>query len=153
MRLYLRDLENFIYDMGINVAALTKEEKQKILKPLKDRVIKHIRTNASKMLRGTYFVEEVKKSVYLSSRHINDENPYYEINFRGWLHKIRNGKKLGGKERAAAVAFLNEYGVPIKKAQRTPRPFIKEALYDGEREAEQEIARMFGDIVENKIKK
>ena len=36
MSLYLRDLENFIYDMGIDVATLTKEEKQKILKPLKD---------------------------------------------------------------------------------------------------------------------
>ena len=153
MRLYLRDLENFIYDMGINVATLTKEEKQKILKPLKDRVIKHIRINAGKMLRGEYFVEEVKKSVYLSSRHINDLNPYYEINFRGILRKLRDGKPLGGKERAAAVAFLNEYGVPSKKAQRTARPFIKEAMYDGMVEAETEIANMFAAIVVNKIKK
>lgn len=153
MRIDMRDLEKFIYDMGIDVATLTKEEKQKILKPLKDRVIKHIRTNASKMLRGEYFVEEVKKSVYLSSRHINDPNPYYEINFRGMLYKLRNGKPLGGKERAAAVAFLNEYGVPSKNAQRRPRPFIKEAMYDGMVEAETEIANLFGAIVENKIKK
>ena len=153
MRLDIRDLEKLIYDFGVNVMTLTAEEKRRLLLPLKDRVIKHIRNNAVKYLRGQYFVEEVKKSVFLDSRHIKDENPYYLINFRGILHKIRDGKPLGGPERAAAVAFLNEYGVPSKNAQRRPRPFIKEAIYDGTRESYTEIENILGDIVANKITK
>ena len=124
-----------------------------LLLPLKNRVIKHIRNNAVKYLRGEYFVEEVRKSVYLDSRHITDENPYYLINFRGILRKLRDGKPIGGPERAAAVAFLNEYGVPSKNAQRRPRPFIKEAIYDGMYESETEIQNILGQIVANKVNK
>lgn len=153
MRIDMRDLEKFIYDMGVNVTTLTSNEKTMLLLPLKNRIIKHLRTNAVKYLRGEYFVEEVRKSIYLDSRHIHDENPYYLVNFRGMLQKMRNGKPLGGPERAAAVAFLNEYGVPSKNAQRRPRPFIKEAIYDGTIESYEEIANILGQIVANKITK
>lgn len=153
MRIDMRDLEKFIYDMGVNVATLTSNEKTMLLLPLKNRIIKHLRTNAVKYLRGEYFVEEVRKSIYLDSRHIHDENPYYLVNFRGMLQKMRNGKPLGGPERAAAVAFLNEYGVPSKNAQRRPRPFIKEAIYDGTIESYEEIANILEQIVANKITK
>lgn len=153
MILDMRDLEKFIYDMGVNVMTLSSEEKRKLLKPLKDRVLNHIRINAVKYLRGEYFVEEVKKSVYLDERHMKDMDPYYLINFRGWLYKMRNGKPLGGKERAAAVAFLNEYGVPSKHAQRSPRPFIKEAIYKGTMESYAEIEDILAEIVAYKITK
>lgn len=153
MRIDMRDLEKFIYDMGVNVTTLTSNEKTMLLLPLKNRIIKHLRTNAVKYLRGEYFVEEVRKSIYLDSRHIHDENPYYLVNFRGMLQKMKNGKPLGGPERAAAVAFLNEYGVPSKNAQRRPRPFIKEAIYDGTIESYEEIANILEQIVANKITK
>lgn len=153
MRIDMRDLEKFIYDMGVNVMTLTSTEKTRLLTPLKNRVLKHIRTNAENMLKGRYFLKEVRKSVYLDSRHIHDENPYYLVNFRGMLQKMRNGKPLGGPERAAAVAFLNEYGVPTKNAQKRPRPFIKEAIYDGTIESYEEIANILGQIVANKITK
>lgn len=153
MRIDMRDLEKFIYDMGVNVMTLTSTEKTRLLTPLKNRVLKHIRTNAENMLKGRYFLKEVRKSVYLDSRHIYDENPYYLVNFRGMLYKLRNGKPLGGPERAAAVAFMNEYGVPTKNAQKRPRPFIKEAIYKGTIESYEEIADILGQIVANKITK
>jgi len=156
MRFDLRDLERFIYNMGVNVALLNADDQKAIIQPCAKVIKKHIKVNAQKMLKGRYFLEQVAKSVSMTIHYTKDKlhTPYYLINFKGMLDKKgANDQVLGGPERAAAVAFLNEYGVPTKNAQKRPRPFIKEAIYDGTIESYEEIANILGQIVANKITK
>jgi len=156
MRFDLRDLERFIYNMGVNVALLNADDQKAIIQPCAKVIKKHIKVNAQKMLKGRYFLEQVAKSVSMTIHYTKDKlhTPYYLINFKGMLDKKgANDQVLGGPERAAAVAFLTEYGVPTKNAQKRPRPFIKEAIYDGTIESYEEIANILGQIVANKITK
>lgn len=154
MRFDLRDLERFIYNMGVNVALLNADDQKAIIQPCAKVIKKHIKVNAQKMLKGRYFLEQVAKSVSMDIHYTKDKlhTPYYLINFKGMLDKKgANDKVLGGPERAAAVAFLNEYGVPIKNAQKRPRPFIKEAIYDGLNECEPQLEAILYNIVSQKL--
>ena len=148
MKFDTRDLEKYISDFGLNAMSLTPSEKSRLLKCCADAVTVRMKENIPKMLKGPYYVGDVLKSVYLDGKHINERDPYYLINFRGTVsHKSDKGKRV----RAAEVAFLNEYGVPTKERQKKPRPFIKEAIYDGIADCEDEIQDILADIVAKKL--
>ncbi len=91
---------------------------------------------AGTMLKGEYFEGEVARSVKAGRPRMNRGTATVKIEFKGLIHG----------NRAAEVAFVNEYG----KRKQHARPFIKKAIRESQTPGANEAHKVLDEFLEQK---
>lgn len=159
----LSGLESLMKDFNIKLYTLPSYVKRDLLDIASKSVLKEVKKKARRV-RGEYSLPEsnratIANAAYIDSSHMNDFDPYAEINFKGttnkyyeprkshprksrngtWFTSHKHGITTNGRRRVAEIAFLNEYGVPRNKAQYV-RGYLAQAMYDGMQNCVGELA-------------
>lgn len=142
MRIDLSELEDFVNTLGVKLYEIPQRVIKEVIEVISKEISEEIKANAASnsMLRGKYNYDEIVNSVDIKEKVDKDGNLYAEINFKGTAPRLH---KQGGKERLAAIAFLNEYGVPTHPNQPA-RPFLKAASVVGLDKAMPRVEEILG---------